>query len=135
MKKIDKVLVPERRPFHKVITSIACTYAPTEDEIALGVIKAGTLLKRGDDSVESIMNDPEKGVAVAKVDDVTKISGVLAHDVDVSEGKETYNVGVVTDGVVYKDVMIEANESNNYTEAVIKALTAHGIKTYNVKTK
>ena len=62
------------------------------------------------------------------------MSGILSHDLVVTkEGK--LPIGVLIEGVVYEDVVKEANEAKNVTADVISALKLHNITFYNVATK
>lgn len=131
MKEIKNIFQPEIRPFHKVEFSVATVLDLTTEESTKTFIPAGTLVKSSQ-SGKSIEIDPTKGAKVATVADVAEPLAVLAHDV-ILDGRKKYPVGVVVKGVVYKDVMENANTPENFTEAIITAL-APKILTYGVKT-
>lgn len=132
MKELKDVFKPEISPIHKMDYSIATFIdlgsAATEKKL----IPAGTLLKSKTDGGVIELN-PTAGVEIAAVSDVTKPLAVLAHDVKIEKGDQKESVGVMIRGVVYKDVMVQANTSGNFTEDVIAKL-APNILVYDVKT-
>lgn len=133
MTELKNIFTPEKRPIHKAFLEIATHFIAEGGDVGK-TIKAGTILKAGDDSNKEIVHQPEKGAKVAVAADSAKMSGVLSHDLVVTkEGK--LPIGVMIEGVVYEDVMKEANGASNVTQAVISALKLHNITFYNVKTK
>ena len=133
MTELKNIFMPEKRPVHKAFLEIASHFIAGAEDVGK-TIKAGTILKSGDDSEKTIVSQPDKGAKVAVVADVAKMSGILLHDLVVSkEGK--LPIGVLIEGVVYNDVVTEVNESKNVTAEVIKALKLHNITFYNVATK
>lgn len=131
MKEIKNIFQPEIRPFHKVEFSVATVLDLTAEEKTKTFIPAGTLLKAASGE-KAIEIDPTKGAKIATVADVAGPLAVLAHDV-VLDGRGKYPVGVVVEGIVYEDVMKNANTKANFTEEIIKAL-APKILTYGVTT-
>lgn len=133
MQELKNIFTPEIRPIHKAFLQIATHFVAEGGDVGK-TIKAGTILKAGDDSEKTIISQPEKGAKVAVVAEVSKMSGILSHDLVVTkEGK--LPIGVLIEGVVYQDVVTDVNTSENVTDEVIKALKAHNITFYNVKTK
>lgn len=133
MTELKNIYVPEMRPIHKAYLEIATHFIATGGDVGK-TIKAGTILKTGDDSSNEIVHQPEKGAKVAVVADSAKMSGILCHDLTITkEGK--FPIGVMVEGVVYEDVMKLANGDGNVTSDVISALKLHNIVFYNVKTK
>lgn len=132
MKELKGVFQPEISPIHKREFSVACELTLEGANLQKAVIPAGTLLKSGTASTR-IEEDPTKGCKVAVVGDVAQPLGVLMHDVVVDPEQTKYSVGVLIKGVVYKDVMENANTKANFTSAVIEAL-APRILTYGVIT-
>lgn len=133
MTELKNIFVPEKRPIHKAFLQIATHFIATSGDVGK-TIPAGTILKAGDDSGKEIVHQPEKGAKVALVIDVNKMCGILSHDLNVTkEGK--LPIGVLIEGVVYQDVVTDANSTENVTEPVITALKKHNITFYNVKTK
>lgn len=131
MKEIKNIFQPEIRPFHKVEFSVATVLDLTAEERTKTFIPAGTLLKAATGG-KAIEIDPTKGAKIATVADVAEPLAVLAHDI-VLDGRKKYPVGVVVKGVVYEDVMKNANTPTNFTEGIITAL-APKILTYGVTT-
>lgn len=132
MKSLGNSYSPEKSPLHKRTTSIASNMAFADDAAmsSLGwILKAGTVLKCVTAGVP-IEEDAGSGVVKGSGADS---SGVLMHDVILEAGTLTYNVGVLLKGVVYDDVMLEANGGT--IDTITKdALESHGILFYNVKT-
>ena len=131
MTEIKNLFKPEINPFHERGFSIVAQL-DTTDVSGKTYLPAGTILKSAADG-KAIELDPTKGVKVATVADVKKPLAVLAHDVQLELGQTKYSVGVVIKGVVYQDVMEQANTPENFTEAIIAKL-APNILTYNVIT-
>lgn len=132
MKELQGVFKPEISPIHKMDYSIATFIdlgTPAEDK---KLIPAGTILKSKQDGKE-IELYATAGVEIATVADVEKPLAVLVHDVEIEKGVQKEPVGVMIRGVVYKDVMSQANTPSNFTEPVIAKL-APNILTYDVKT-
>lgn len=125
MKELKDIFKPEKTPVHTVEFSIASQLTVEKD------LPAGTLLKSAT-AGSRIELEPESGVAVATVADVAEALGVLMHDVSLASG-EKQSVGVMIKGVVYDDVMEEANTTANWTADVKKALLPN-ITTYKVST-
>lgn len=132
IREFKDIFVPEKQPFHKVEFSIASQMTLEGANLKKAVIPAGTLLK-ATNTGKRIELEPEKGVKVATVADVAEKLGVLMHDVQVIDGQTMYPVGVMIKGIVYDDVMTEANTAPNWTEAVKEAMLPN-ITTYNVIT-
>lgn len=132
IKETKNIFTPEIQPWHKVEFSIATMLKLEGADLQKTVIPAGTLLK-ATNTGKRIELEPDNGVKVATVSDVSEKLGVLMHDVEVEAGVEDYAVGVMIKGVVYSDVMKQANGSDNWTEAVIAAMLPN-ITTYNVVT-
>lgn len=132
IREFKDIFVPEKQPFHKVEFSIASQMTLEGANLKKAVIPAGTLLK-ATNTGKRIELEPEKGVKVATVADVAEKLGVLMHDVQVIDGQTVYPVGVMIKGIVYDDVMTEANTAPNWTEAVKEAMLPN-ITTYNVIT-
>lgn len=133
MKEILNVFKPEISPIHKVDFSIAVQLKPN-NQPAGKLIPAGTLLK-GD-----FLKDPASNVAeiVTTAADNT-VTGVLMHDVYLEDASTTdtrVSVGVMIEGVVYEDVMAQANGSTVWPTdgSAITHLHALGIKVYGAKT-
>lgn len=132
MKELVNVFKPEISPIHKMDYSIATFIdlgAPASDK---KLIPAGTLLK-SKQSGEEIELYPTVGVEVATVSDATVPLAILAHDVKIDKGVQKEPVGVMIRGVVYKDVMSQANTETNFTAEIITKL-APNILVYDVKT-
>lgn len=132
IKEFKDIFTPEVQPWHKIEFSVASQLTLETGDKTKKVIPAGTLLK-AKDTGKRIELEPEKGVKVAAVADVAEALGVLIHDVEVVDGVDTYPVGVMIKGVVYDDVMTQANTGTNWTEAVKKAMLPN-ITTYAVNT-
>lgn len=132
IKEFKDIFTPEVQPWHKIEFSIASQLTLDGGDLQKKVIPAGTLLK-ATNTTKRIELEPEKGVKVATVTDVAEPLGVLIHDVEVVDGVTVYPVGVMIKGVVYDDVMSQANTSSNWTEEIKKALLPN-ITTYNVIT-
>ncbi len=122
MKELSNIFKPEISPIHKVDFSIATqlTVAGTE-----GFIPAGTLVKG------AVITDPTAPVTVSTVDG--EAGAILMHDVNVEEGVTSYSVGVMISGVVYEDVMVQAN-GRAIGDLDRLALKSNGILFYNTKT-
>lgn len=133
MQELKNIFTPEIRPIHKAFLQIATHFVATADDVGK-TIKAGTILKTGDDTNKPIVGQPEKGAKVAVVADVVKMSGILSHDLVVTK-QGNLPIGVLIEGVVYQDVITDVNTAENVTDAVITALKGHNITFYNVKTK
>lgn len=131
MKEIKNAFVPEISPIHKVEFSIATQLTIEGEDLKKDIIPAGTLVK-ATTTGKRLELEPEKGAKIAKVADVTEALGVLMHDVKVADGA-TQSVGVMIKGIVYDDVMEQANTKTNWTEAVKSALLPN-ITTYAVIT-
>ena len=131
MKEIKNAFVPEISPIHKVEFSIATQLTIEGDDLQKDIIPAGTLVK-ATTTGKRLELEPEKGAKIAKVADVAEALGVLMHDVKVADGA-TQSVGVMIKGVVYDDVMKEANTTTNWTDPVKEALLPN-ITTYAVIT-
>ena len=131
MKEIKNAFVPEISPIHKVEFSIATQLTIEGDDLQKDIIPAGTLVK-ATTAGKRLELEPEKGAKIAKVADVAEALGVLMHDVKVADGA-TQSVGVMIKGVVYDDVMEQANTKTNWTEAVKEAVLPN-ITTYAVIT-
>lgn len=132
IKEFKDIFTPEVQPWHKIEFSVASQLTLEGADLQKKVIPAGTLLK-ATNTTKRIELEPEKGVKVATVADVAEALGVLIHDVEVVDGATAYPVGVMIKGVVYDDVMTQANTSSNWTEAV-KAAMLPNITTYAVNT-
>lgn len=132
IKETKNIFTPEVQPWHKVEFSIATTLTLEGADLQKTVIPAGTLLK-AKTTGKRIELEPENGVKVATVADVAEKLGVLMHDVEVEAGVADYAVGVMIKGVVYSDVMKQANGTSNWTDAVMAAMLPN-ITTYNVVT-
>lgn len=132
IKEAKNIFTPEVQPWHKIEFSIASQLTLDGADLQKKVIPAGTLLK-AKNTGKRIELEPENGVKVATVADVAEALGVLLHDVEVVDGEATYPVGVMIKGVVYDDVMAQANTSTNWTDAVKKAMLPN-IATYAVNT-
>lgn len=131
MTDLKKVFMPEISPIHKVEFSVASQLTIEGADLEKEVIPAGTLLK-ATTTGKRIELEPEKGVKVATVADVAEKLGVLMHDVEVARGAKQ-SVGVMIKGVVYDDVMKQANTDPNWTNE-IKAAILPNIITYAVNT-
>ena len=131
MKEIKNAFVPEISPIHKVEFSIATQLTIEGDNLQKDIIPAGTLVK-ATTTGKRLELEPEKGAKIAKVGDVAEALGVLMHDVKVADGA-TQSVGVMIKGIVYDDVMKEANTATNWTDTVKEALLPN-ITTYAVIT-
>ena len=131
MKEIKNAFVPEISPIHKVEFSIATQLTIEGDNLQKDIIPAGTLVK-ATTTGKRLELEPEKGAKIAKVGDVAEALGVLMHDVRVADGA-TQSVGVMIKGIVYDDVMKEANTATNWTDTVKEALLPN-ITTYAVIT-
>lgn len=131
MKEIKNAFVPEISPIHKVEFSIATQLTIEGADLQKDIIPAGTLVK-ATTAGKRLELEPEKGAKIAKVADVAEALGVLMHDVKVADGA-TQSVGVMIKGVVYDDVMEQANTKTNWTEAVKEAVLPN-ITTYAVIT-
>lgn len=132
IKEFKDIFTPEVQPWHKIEFSIASQLTLDGEDLKKTVIPAGTLLK-AKNTGKRIELEPENGVKIALVADVGEKLGVLAHDVEVEDGVETYDVGVIIKGVVYDDVMSQANTTTNWTDAIKEALLPN-ITTYKVNT-
>lgn len=136
IKEFKGIFKPEIQPWHKVEFSVATELELEGADLQKAVIPAGTLLKSKTDTSEArIELTPKAGAKIASVADAAKPLAVLMHDVVVEKGVTKYPVGVIIKGVVYDDVMTEANTSTNWTDAVKKAMlpniTTYGVKTLN----
>lgn len=132
IKEFKDIFTPEVQPWHKIEFSIASQLTLEGADLKKKVIPAGTLLK-AKNTGKRIELEPENGVKIALVADVAEKLGVLIHDVEVVEGETTYPVGVMIKGVVYDDVMTQANTGTNWTDAVKEAMLPN-ITTYKVNT-
>lgn len=132
IKEFKDIFTPEVQPWHKIEFSIASQLTLEGGDLQKKVIPAGTLLK-AKNTGKGIELEPGNGVKIALVADATEKLGVLIHDVEVVEGETTYPVGVMIKGVVYDDVMTQANTGTNWTDAVKKAMLPN-ITTYKVNT-
>lgn len=132
IKEFKDIFTPEVQPWHKIEFSIASQLTLEGADLNKKVIPAGTLLK-AKNTGKRIELEPENGVKIALVADVAEKLGVLIHDVEVVEGETTYPVGVMIKGVVYDDVMTQANTGTNWTDAVKEAMLPN-ITTYKVNT-
>lgn len=132
IKETKNIFTPEVQPWHKVEFSIATMLTLEGADLQKTVIPAGTLLK-AKNTGKRIELEPENGVKVATVADVAEKLGVLMHDVEVEAGVTDYAVGVMIKGVVYSDVMKQANGQSNWTDDVMAAMLPN-ITTYNVVT-
>lgn len=134
IKEFKGIFKPEIQPWHKVEFSVATELTLEGASLQKDVIPAGTLLK-ATTTKERIELNPEKGAKVATVADVAEALGVLMHDVVVEKDVTKYPVGVIIKGIVYDDVMKEANTETNWTAEVKKAMlpniTTYGVKTLN----
>lgn len=131
MKEIKNAFVPEISPIHKVEFSVATQLTIEGANLQKDIIPAGTLVK-ATNAGKRIELEPDKGAKIAVVGDAGEALGVLMHDVKVADGA-TQSVGVMIKGVVYDDVMEQANTKTNWTEAVKEALLPF-ITTYAVIT-
>lgn len=131
MKEIKNAFVPEISPIHKVEFSIATQLTIEGADLQKDIIPAGTLVK-ATTTGKRLELEPEKGAKIAKVADVGEALGVLMHDVKVADGAKQA-VGVMIKGIVYDDVMKEANTATNWTDPVKEALLPN-ITTYAVIT-
>ena len=129
MKELANIFQPEFSPIHKMDYSIASQLVLSGGDLVKEVIPAGTLLKSSKGG--PIELNPVDGVVIATA--AEEGIAVLAHDVTPEAGVTDYSVGVMIKGVVYQDVMEQANTPAVFTSDVIKAL-APNILTYNVKT-
>lgn len=140
MRGLGNVFRPEKSPIHNRFVSIASEVTFTNDaqlesemELRGGILLAGKTLA-SKLAGETIEESPITGVLL-RPDATHKASGILMHDVVLEKGRLAYPIGVLVQGVVYDDVVKDANIATEITDEIVGQLEEAGVVFYGVKTK
>ncbi len=147
IKQFNGIFTPQKTIMHQKGFTVATTIVKDSTHLKdATIIPAGTCVKAK--SGNSIIEDPTVGVVVCTSAEVLAgtVHGVVASDIELdnilTSGDGTYSIGVMIEGILYEDAMLEAviagngvpNTTKKIPDVAKKAMLANNIRFYNVRT-